>query len=61
VSTKGVGITQSELSPGYGMGDREIVVLFLAEARGFSKISRPAVVPAQRSMQWVPGVKAALN
>jgi hypothetical protein len=41
----------------YGLDNRAIGVRFLAEARGFFlyPVSRPALGPTQRPVQWVPG------
>jgi hypothetical protein len=43
---------------GYGLGDRAIEVRSQAEAKGFflyPRVSRPALGPAQLTVQWVPG------
>jgi hypothetical protein len=53
--TTEAGTAQSVWWLGYGVNDREIMVRFsTGEIFSFLQASRPAVLPTQSSIQWLP-------
>jgi hypothetical protein len=58
VSSRGSSVS---IVSGYGLDDQGIGVRSPAEAKDFplTSVSRPALRPTQRPVQWVPGVHSS--